>query len=512
MTRSDAISRRSFVQGAALAGAGAAAMGAAGMSAAKARAAEAEGAEMSWDAEADVVVCGLGGAGAAAAIEADAAGASVLVIEKATRGGGCTYRCGGLIYMGGGTALQKELGVEDTPEAMLAYVTASAGPSADAELVKVYCDASVGLYDWCVEQGMEFGGGLDAERHLVTAEAGLSLTYSGNERAEEYAATIPPAPRGHTPTTFAAGIFEPLEARVESFATVMYGTAAQELVTDVAGAVVGVRAVDADGKDVLVRANKGVVLSTGAFTYNDAMLSDNAAAALACGSKTGYENDLGDGITMGRKVGAATRSMSLINYSEFMYLYGDLACGVMLDYNGFRFLSEDWYGAWIGRKVIQHTPDACWIIVDDDVLAAVKETPYGAYLSPVFSCDTLDELLQSTGLPFEHAKESVERYNALCESGEDTDWHKDPVYLKPVAKAPFHALVTTPVMCSFHTLGGLKIDAKAQVIDLDGNPIPNLYAAGRTSCGIFGEYPGSGSSVADSLTFGRIAGQNAAQH
>lgn len=510
MTRSDAVSRRSFLQGAAFAGAGAAVLG---VSAATARGTEGtQGAEPSWDAEADVVVCGLGGAGAAAAIEADAAGASVIVVERAARGGGCTYRCGGLIYMGGGTKLQRDLGVEDSPEAMLAYVTAAAGPSADPELVKVYCDASVDLYDWCVDQGMEFGGGLDAERHLVTADAGLSLTYSGNERAEEYAATIAPAPRGHTPTTFAAGIFEPLEARVESFATVMYNTAAAELVTDDTGAVVGVRAMDTDGADVYIKAGKGVVLSTGAFTYNDAMVSDNAAAALVCGSKTGYEYDLGDGITMGRKVGAATRSMSLVNYSEFMYLYGDLACGAMLDYNGFRFLSEDWYGAWIGRKVIQHTPDACWIIVDDDVLTAVGQTPYGAYLSPVYSADTIDELLQSTGLPFDHAKESIERYNALCESGEDTDWHKDPVYLKPIAKAPFHALITTPVMCSFHTLGGLKINTKAEVVDLDGNPIPNLYAAGRTSCGIFGEYPGSGSSVADSLTFGRIAGQNAAAH
>ena len=71
-------------------------------------------------------------------------------------------------------------------------------------------------------------------------------------------------------------------------------------------------------------------------------------------------------------------------------------------------------------------------------------------------------------------------------------------------------MITTPVMGSLHTLGGLKINGNSEVLDLAGSPIPGLYAAGRTSCGIFGEYPGSGSSVADALTFGRIAGASAA--
>lgn len=503
------MSRRSF-----LAGAGAVAGTALAAGSALALANEGSvtdaGVPQSWDDEADVVVVGLGAAGCAAAIEAHANGASVCVIEKAGRGGGSTFRSGGIIYMGGGTGLQRDLGIEDTPEDMAAYVKAALGGSSDEALQKVFCDSSLDLYDWCVEQGMVFDGRAETEAHIVEATEGVSLHYSGNERAYEYLPVANPAPRGHTPSGAAAGIFEPLEQVVEGFTEVRYNTAAESLVTDEDGVAIGVRATDADGNAVAIKANKGVVISAGAFTYNDAMIADYNADGLLCGSKTGVENDLGDGIRMGQKVGAATKSMSRMAFLEFMYLYGDLAAGVMLDYHGFRFLCEDWYGAWIGREVIEHTPDACFVIIDQPKLDAIKATPYGAYLEPYAQADTIEELAEAIGLPVDHVTESIERYNGLCANGEDTDFHKSLEYLKAVETAPFYAMYTTPAMASMFTLGGLKINVNAEVVDYDDQLIPGLYAAGRSSCGIFGEYIGSGSSIADCLTFGRIAGRNAA--
>ena len=504
------MTRRGFVSGAAGAalamGAGAGVALASDASAKK----DASAAKDAWDEEADVVVVGMGAAGCAAAIEANKAGATVCVLEKAGRGGGSTFRSGGIIYMGGGTALQKKLGVTDTPEAMKAYVTAALGSAADPDMVDTFCDASVGLYDWCEEQGMTFSGTVEADAHIVEATEGVSLHYTGNERAPEYSSVAEPAPRGHTPDGGNAGIFEPMESVVEGFTQVHYNTAAQSLVADETGAVIGVVAADADGKPFRVKANGGVVICAGAFTYNDAMIADYNADGLLCGSKTGYENDLGDGIRMGQKAGAATRSMSKMAFLEFQYLYGDLAAGVMLDYNGFRFLSEDWYGAWIGRAVLQHTPDACFNIIDQPKLDQLQTTQYGAYLQPYAQADTIEELAQAIGLPVDHVVESVERYNQLCEAGEDTDFHKSAEYLKAVSEPPYYAMITTPVMTSFFTLGGLKINPNAEVVDYDDEPIPGLYAAGRSSCGIFGEYVGSGSSIADCLTFGRIAGKNAA--
>jgi 3-oxo-5alpha-steroid 4-dehydrogenase len=85
-----------------------------------------------WDDTADVVILGLGCAGACAALEARAAGADVLVLERETLGGGTSALSGGLIYLGGGTPVQKQCGFEDSPEAMFQYLMAACGPGADA--------------------------------------------------------------------------------------------------------------------------------------------------------------------------------------------------------------------------------------------------------------------------------------------------------------------------------------------------------------------------------------------
>lgn len=504
MHPSTTISRKSF-----LVGAGSAI--AAGIACAAAPARATEDAEPQWTHEADVVVVGLGGAGCAAAVSALEAGASVVVLEKTEQGGGSTRVCGGLVYMGGGTALQKKLGVEDTPEDMKAYVTAAAGPTADPTLLDIYCASSIDLYNWLEAHGVTFDGGLD-EGHVVSAPEGIALSYSGNERSEQYTSIAKAVPRGHTPNGGGAAICDALTTQIEQDpnATVLYSTPAVDLVCDANGAVVGVQATDAEGNDVFVKAAKGVVLSAGAFTFNDAMLADYAGASLAMGGKTGVPSDTGDGILMGIKAGAATKSMSLLNDSQFLYLYGNLPKGVMVNWAGQRFASEDWYGAWVGRYVQQTTPSTCYILIDNPAWQEVQQTTFGAYLEPAAQADSIEELAAQVNLPADATVQTIDQYNSDCEEGIDR-WGKSADYLTGVREPPFYAIYWGAQMGSYHTLGGLKINGDAQVVDLSNNPIPGLYAAGRTSCGIFGQYPGSGSSVADCLTFGRIAGERAAK-
>src|SRR5581483_1601179 len=92
----------------------------------------------SWDMEADVVVVGAGCAGASAAIEAGRAGADVVVLERSGGPGGASAMSGGSLYLGGGTPIQKACGFEDTPDNMLAFVSAAAGPDADTAKVELY--------------------------------------------------------------------------------------------------------------------------------------------------------------------------------------------------------------------------------------------------------------------------------------------------------------------------------------------------------------------------------------
>ena len=106
-------------------------------------------------------------------------------------------------------------------------------------------------------------------------------------------------------------------------------------------------------------------------------------------------------------------------------------------------------------------------------------------------------------------KTTVERFNAAVEAGQDEDWGRTTLEYK-IQKGPFYAVWATPNL--HDTLAGLRIDGSMQVLDLDGNPIPNLFAAGECASGQFFAtvYPCSGSMLSISTTYGRVAGKNAA--
>ena len=151
-----------------------------------------------WDAEADVVVVGLGAAGACAAIEAARAGARVRVLERAGGGGGTTAVSDGMMYFGGGTALQRACGFEDSVEQMFRYllglVRARARRGAHPRLLRA---AAAAHYDWLVEIGVPFKAEFYPGRMLSPGEEGL--TYSGNELVHPFRDLAVPAPRAHMP-------------------------------------------------------------------------------------------------------------------------------------------------------------------------------------------------------------------------------------------------------------------------------------------------------------------------
>src|SRR5512139_3726430 len=151
-----------------------------------------------WDEEVDVLVVGLGAAGAAAALEASRAGAQTLVLERAGGGGGTSAMSGGVLYLGGGTALQKACGFEDSAEEMFKYLMASSGATPDEEKISLYCEGSVEHYDWIVAQGVPFKQtfyyGCSGEPPTDDG-----LVWSGSEKTHPFKEIAKPAPRGHVP-------------------------------------------------------------------------------------------------------------------------------------------------------------------------------------------------------------------------------------------------------------------------------------------------------------------------
>ena len=147
-----------------------------------------------WDREADVVVVGLGCAGACAAIEAAEAGADTLVVERAGGGGGTSAMAGGLIYLGGGTPVQQACGYDDTPEAMFTFLSAACGPSTDEAKVRAYCEESVAHFHWFESHGVPFKRSFYPEPSMEPPTDDC-LVFSGGEDAYPFDRLTPPVPR-----------------------------------------------------------------------------------------------------------------------------------------------------------------------------------------------------------------------------------------------------------------------------------------------------------------------------
>ncbi len=460
--------------------------------------------EATWDMESEVVIVGFGGAGSAAAIEARKAGAEVLILEMGETGGGSTVLNGGFIYLGG-TDLQAKLGIEDDVEEMYKYLSTAAGEYANKDAIKLLCDQSPDIYNWCLEVGITFPEVLD-EGHVSHGRDGLGLTYTGNERARAFRDIAKPAPRGHVVGATGQGFFGPLSAAVEaSGAQIVFNAEAKHLVVDESGRVVGVQAV-VDGVDQFVRATKAVILAGGGFTNNAEMVFANFPYTCQPGNPVSNPNENGTCIKMGQEIGADLYGMSSTQFGNSIYSVGEEACkGILVSQNARRIIAEDEYGSFVGDKIMQNGP-AAYLIIDSALKGVFDE----AGSEPIAEGETVEDLAGAIGIDPVTLANTVESYNIAVANGEDGECGKDAQFLQAIEQAPFYAYDYSSENCYYMTQGGLKIDLDAHVINVFGEVIPGLYAAGRSSDITYGHYMGSGTSMLDCFVFGRIAGQNAA--
>ena len=462
-----------------------------------------------WDASDDVVIIGLGAAGACAAIEAGRAGARVRVLERAGGGGGTTAASDGMMYFGGGTALQRACGFEDSVDAMVDYLMASCGPEPDEARIRTYCEASPEHYDWLVELGVPFKAEFYAQRMLSPGEEGL--TYSGNELVYPFREQATPAPRAHMPQKEGqAGAFlmQKLIAAAEaSGAAIEANTLCERLVVDERGRVVGVHAIVA-GEAKYYRAERGVVLCAGGFINNKEMVRQYAPALRKARFRASTEGDDGRGIRMGMGAGGAPIRMSMGSVTLPFYPPKQLMRGIFVNKFGQRFMPEDVYQGRAGEIALLQQGGEVWLILDDSSF----ERPVFAG-GEIHAAETIEELEAELGFAAGTLQATVRLYNEGAEKGEDPVFHKASEYVAPLATPPFGAIDLSwdKAIYAAFTLGGLATDTEARVLDADGSPIAGLWAAGRTAASISSPGYSSGTSIGEAQIFGRIAGRAAAR-
>ena len=470
---------------------------------------------VAWDEETDVVIVGFGAAGACAAIEAARGGAEVVLLEASSGSGGASALSGGEIYLGGsgGTPVQRAAGFEDATEDLQAYLMMAGGPAADAAKVALYARESLAHFDWLVAQGVPYKGTFLPGK-IIEPETDDTLIWSGSEEAWPFVATAKPAPRGHVIQFAGWGggrkLVDVLEAQVRKAGVdVRCDARVRALVVDAAGAVAGL-VVRIDGVDRAVRTRRGVVLATGGFCLNPDMLRRHAPEALRCSSPIGAMDD-GTGILMGRSVGGRTIHMEQFFTTCPWYPPESLVKGIFVNAAGQRFVNEDCYHGRIGRKILEQPGDKVWLLVDNAVFARPMDL---AKVEIAAVGETWTEVEAELGFEPGTLASTVERYNVHAGAGRDPVWRKAVKWLKPLVEPPFAALEfdLNASFFSYFTLGGLETRPTGEVLDLAGEPIPGLYAAGRVTSGLpaWGAGYSSGLSLADCTFFGRMAGRTAA--
>ncbi|MDP7734151.1 FAD-dependent oxidoreductase [Mycobacterium paragordonae] len=473
------------------------------------------GSVTAWDHEADVVIAGYGIAGAAAAVEASRAGADVLVLERTGSWGGAAAMAGGFVYLGGGTALQKACGFDDSVENMAAFLNVAMGPGADEERIADYCAGSVAHYDWLVDCGVPFKAEFFAEPGWEPmGEQGLM--YSGGENSYPFNSIAAPVPRGHVPQMSdkkqgeaSAGymLMKPLVETAEAAgARALYDVRVQCLIVDSDGRVVGLRA-RRYGADMTVRARTGVVLATGSFAYNDSMVA-RYAPRIAGRPAASVEQHDGQAIQMAQALGADLAHMDATEVAIFIDPQ-QLVRGILVNGRGQRYVPEDTYPGRVGQLTLYHQDNTAYLIIDGDAQeeAMASLSPQLMMRPPTWVCETVAELEAEIGLAPGSLQATVAAYNKGAALGEDPLLHKKPQWLRPIG-SPVGAIDLRESTGGF-TLGGLRTTLDAEVLHVNGKPIAGLFAAGRSAAGLAAWGYASGISLGDGSFYGRRAGRAA---
>lgn len=493
----------------------------------------------------DLVVVGGGGAGLSAAARALQAGKKVVLVEKFPSVGGNTVRAGGPMNApdpawqntfaanpGEANSLQE---LHDIDEATLDPEFIDDFRALKAEIEEYLKDPTY-LFDskllYRIQtylggkrkdlKGNEIHGNYDLIRVLTerALESVRWLEDIGVEFVRDEV-TMPVGAlwrRGHKPKVpMGVAFISVLKDYVlKNGGTILTDTQVKDLiVTD--GVVTGVKATGRNGQTITVN-GKAVILTTGGFGANTKMLQQYNTYWSKIDDDIATSNTpaaTGDGILLGKSVGADLVGMGFsqmmpvsdpVTGALFTGLQVPPANFIMVNTKGKRFVDE--YGS--RDKLSQAAIDnggLFYLIADENI----KETAYNTSQEKIdaqvkagtlFRADTLEDLAKQINIDPAVLVETITNYNSYVDKGHDPEFNKGAFDLK-VQKAPFYATPRKPAV--HHTMGGLKIDTKAHVINEDNKIVKGLFAAGEVAGGLHAGNRLGGNSLTDIFTFGRIA-------
>lgn len=452
-------------------------------------------------AENDLVVVGGGLAGLCAALEAAQLGCTVTLLEKQEDLGGSSAMSGGCLAFAG-TDLQKAAGVDDSSERLYKDLCEVGEFENDAELVQVYVDHQMDTYEWLKDAGVQFGSNIE--------------TSSGQS-----------VPRVHNVDP--ADMVRALERKVIDTGVVQIhkSAAAQQLVLNETTQRVEGVSVIMNGERTTVNGRLGVILASGGFVQNAALvhryapLYDDAVFV-------GGEGNVGDGLKMAWKLGADHRDMIYIkgtygkhpidetNHHSCLAVYKG---AIAVNQDGKRFVDESISYKLLGDACMRQPYGSTYQILDraifesGDNLTRILDFERRDAEGLMIKADSLEDLAAMIEVPVDTLLKTVQDYNSCVDAGEDPEFGRRHLVhsfgnLARIEQGPFYAYPSTAAV--FGTYCGLRINKAMQVLDVYDEPLRGLYAAGEIVGGFHGAAYMTGTALGKAAIFGRIAARTVA--
>lgn len=464
----------------------------------------------------DLIVVGAGTAGLPCAIEAAAAGARVLLIEKDRVIGGTLHVSGGHMSAAGARR-QKDRGIADSVDAHFADIQRISGHTAHRhDLIRLAIENAPAMVDWLEDNGFDFAP--ETPRIVYGHEPySAPRTYYGRDEARSTLALFERLLRPH----------------VDSGAvTLRLGTRARRLLVD-SGRVVGVET-ESHGIVSGARATN-VVLTTGGFAAAPDLFAEIEGAPLVTAAQ---KTSTGDGLRMARELGAA-----IAGKGQYLPTFGGLPAQddpgrvqwvdrpllvaterapweIYVDRLGRRFIAEDDPSIDAKERALARIGDLTFFTVFDD--RAVEESANivigwspadlrerAGRRAGVFVAPTLAALAGQAGIDASALIDTVARYNRSVADGVDADFGRR-VLKAPIERPPFYAMRNHGI--TLITFAGVEVDGELRVRREDGSVIPGLYAAGEIlgAAATMGNSFCGGMLVMPCIVFGRLLGQRLA--
>ena len=450
----------------------------------------------------DVVVIGAGGAGFSAAITARNAGANVVLLEKMPAVGGNSLISGAEMNVAKNW-VQPKLGINDDSPELHAQDTFKGGDGkGDMKVINVMTHEALDAAKWCrdylgvrfEDDNLFFFGGHSRKRALI--------------------------PVGHTGTEFIAKF----QAKADELGIpVITNMKAEELIKDKDGRVVGVKAT-MDGSEYTFNAKGGVVLATGGFGANPEMVKKYNPKIDERFKTTDAPGTTGEALYMAERAGAQLVNMGYIQtypicdpISGAIELIADARFdgAIMLNQEGKRFVEELQRRDVLSEAILNQTGRYCWVLWNDKI-GSISNTvkahanEYEAFTKQgiMTTCDDLKCIADFTKIPFDQLRKTVKRVSDMAGKGNDKDFnHRSG--LVDMQQGKYYVIKAVP--STHHTMGGVRINEKAEALTAEGKVIPGLWAAGEVTGVTHGTNRLGGNAYTDIIVFGRIAGEAAAK-